>query len=247
MGKEQQITLTRPITVQDKGRYRTIMKLLPVEIEEVREILSRDDMDDSTKKKTDAIHRLTSYRALGIDVRPLFVDVIKTSITNNKELKRLIYTFLLSACNGCEDICILMYGSLNKDCCDRDPVVRCFALHTATCLTLKIRFSLVNSGVKELINRALRDSDASVRKTAIYCASLVLQCEVQNDEDEGVIEVMLESLRKVSLDFAHDDDNNNYDDNNNHAGDDDEGSRATARAVLEGLSRRNLGPWAGSP
>lgn len=128
---------------------------------EARELQLDLNSSDIHKQKA-AIKRVIANMTLGRDVSALFVDVVKLGQTNNLELKKLVYLYILHNAKLQPDAALLAVNSFLMDSQSQSPLVRALAIRTMMC----VRVQGVLEYTVEALTRATKDSDPYVRKTA---------------------------------------------------------------------------------
>lgn len=102
----------------------------------------------------------------GKDVSMLFPDIIKNMETNNLELKKLIYLYIINYAKTQPDLALLGINSFRKDAVDKtNPFLRALAVRTMGC----IRVSAITEYLFDPLKAAIKDEDSYVRKTAAIC------------------------------------------------------------------------------
>lgn len=136
------------------------------EVHELRQLLRGAAADRDQQKKRDAIKKVIAYMTLGIDVSPLFSEMVMASATNDLVQKKMVYLYLVNYAESNAELAILAVNTLQKDCRDDDPMIRGLALRSLCSL------SLVNmvEYLQPAVQRALEDVNGYVRKTAIIGA-----------------------------------------------------------------------------
>ena len=64
----------------------------------------------------------------------LFPDVINCMQTDNLELKKLVYLYLMNYAKSQPDLAILAVNTFSKDCEDSNPLIRALAVRTMGCI-----------------------------------------------------------------------------------------------------------------
>jgi len=133
------------------------------EVHELRQLLRGASADRDQQKKRDAIKKVIAYMTLGIDVSPLFSEMVMASATTDLVQKKMVYLYLVNYAESNSDLAILAINTLQKDCRDDDPMIRGLALRSLCSL------SLVNviEYLQPAVQRALEDVNGYVRKTAV--------------------------------------------------------------------------------
>jgi len=133
------------------------------EVHELRQLLRSAAQDRDQQKKRDAIKKVIAYMTLGIDVSPLFSEMVMASATNDLVQKKMVYLYLVNYAESNSELAILAVNTLQKDCRDDDPMIRGLALRSLCSLSLLNMVEYLQPAVQ----RALDDVNGYVRKTAV--------------------------------------------------------------------------------
>merc|ERR1719159_1881790 len=133
------------------------------EVHELRQLLRGAAQDRDQQKKRDAIKKVIAYMTLGIDVSPLFTDMVMASATNDLVQKKMVYLYLVNYAESNSELAILTVNTLQKDCRDDDPMIRGLALRSLCSLSLQNMVEYLQPAVQ----RAMEDVNGYVRKTAV--------------------------------------------------------------------------------
>uniref|UniRef100_A0A7S4RGM6 AP complex subunit beta n=1 Tax=Alexandrium monilatum TaxID=311494 RepID=A0A7S4RGM6_9DINO len=133
------------------------------EVHELRQLLRGAAADRDQQKKRDAIKKVIAYMTLGIDVSPLFSEMVMASATTDLVQKKMVYLYLVNYAESNSDLAILAVNTLQKDCRDDDPMIRGLALRSLCSLNLLNMVEYLQPAVQ----RALEDVNGYVRKTAV--------------------------------------------------------------------------------
>merc|ERR1719159_2075001 len=132
------------------------------EVHELRNLLRGAAADRDQQKKRDAIKKVIAYMTLGIDVSPLFSEMVMASATTDLVQKKMVYLYLVNYAESNSDLAILAVNTLQKDCRDDDPMIRGLALRSLCSLSLLNMVEYLQPAVQ----RGLEDVNGYVRKTA---------------------------------------------------------------------------------
>ena len=79
-------------------------------------------MDKSRKK--DAVKKVIAAMTVGKDVSPIFPDVVNCMQTDDLELKKLVYLYLINYAKSQPDLAIMAVNTFVKVCADswHDPL-----------------------------------------------------------------------------------------------------------------------------
>lgn len=133
------------------------------EVHELRQLLRGAAADRDQQKKRDAIKKVIAYMTLGIDVSPLFSEMVMASATNDLVQKKMVYLYLVNYAESNSELAILAVNTLQKDCRDDDPMIRGLALRSLCSLNVLNMVEYLQPAVQ----RALEDVNGYVRKTAV--------------------------------------------------------------------------------
>jgi AP-4 complex subunit beta-1 len=133
------------------------------EVHELRQLLRGAAQDRDQQKKRDAIKKVIAYMTLGIDVSPLFSEMVMASATTDLVQKKMVYLYLVNYAESNSELALLAINTLQKDCRDDDPMIRGLALRSLCSLNLLNMVEYLQPAVKA----ALQDVNGYVRKTAV--------------------------------------------------------------------------------
>ena len=74
--------------------------------------------------------RIIQYLTIGIDMSPLFSDVIMNAHTTDMATKKMLYHYITYYAQAKADLALLTVNTLQKDCRDDDPVTRGLAVRS---------------------------------------------------------------------------------------------------------------------
>uniref|UniRef100_A0A8C0B4I3 AP complex subunit beta n=1 Tax=Buteo japonicus TaxID=224669 RepID=A0A8C0B4I3_9AVES len=143
-------------------------------------------------KRKEAVKKVIAAMTVGKDVSSLFPDVVNCMQTDNLELKKLVYLYLMNYAKSQPDMAIMAVNSFVKDCEDPNPLIRALAVRTMGC----IRVDKITEYLCEPLRKCLKDEDPYVRKTAAVCVAKLHDINAQMVEDQG----FLDSLRDLIAD-----------------------------------------------
>ncbi|KAK9698559.1 hypothetical protein RND81_08G113200 [Saponaria officinalis] len=158
------------------------------EIPELKEELNSQYKD----KRKDAVKKVIAAMTVGKDVSSLFTDVVNCMQTENLELKKLVYLYLINYAKSQPDLAILAVNTFVKDSQDPNPLIRALAVRTMGC----IRVDKITEYLCDPLQRCLKDDDPYVRKTAAICVAKLFDINAELVEDRG----FLDSLKDLISD-----------------------------------------------
>ncbi|BAM40018.1 beta adaptin [Theileria orientalis strain Shintoku] len=161
------------------------------ELQELREELQSTDKD----KQKEAIKKVIGAMTTGKDVSSLFPDVVNCIQTNNIELKKLVYLYVINYAKVQPELAILAVNTFCKDSSDRNPLIRALAIRTMG----YIRLTAITEYLVDPLKRCKNDPDPYVRKTAAICISKLygknrLGISPTLVHEEGFLEMLQEML-----------------------------------------------------
>ncbi len=133
--------------------------------------------------KKDAVKKVIANMTVGKDVGSLFTDVINCIQTENIELKKLVYLYLINYAKTQPELTLLAVNTFVKDAKNPNPLIRALAVRTMGC----IRVDKITEYLCEPLRQALKDEDPYVRKTAAVCVAKLYNISAQLVEDQGFI------------------------------------------------------------
>lgn len=149
---------------------------------ELREELRSQQRD----RKRDAVKKVIANMTVGKDVSTLFTDVVNCIQTENLELKKLVYLYLINYAKTQPDLALLAVNTFVKDANDPNPLIRALAIRTMGC----IRVERITEYLCEPLSRCLKDEDPYVRKTAAVCVAKLYDISPELVEDRGFLDVL---------------------------------------------------------
>uniref|UniRef100_A0AC35UFA4 AP complex subunit beta n=1 Tax=Rhabditophanes sp. KR3021 TaxID=114890 RepID=A0AC35UFA4_9BILA len=145
---------------------------------------------DKKEKKREAVKKVIASMTVGKDVSSLFPDVVNCMQTDNVELKKLVYLYLMNYAKSQPDLAIMAVNTFVKDCDDPNPLIRALAVRTMGC----IRVDKITEYLCEPLRKCMKDTDPYVRKTAAVCVAKLHDINPAMVEDQGFVELLAELL-----------------------------------------------------
>lgn len=159
----------------------------------------RTDLHSTDRStKVDAVKKVIASMTVGKDVSMLFTDVLNCIQTDNIELKKLVYLYLINYAKSQPELTLLAVNTFVKDANDPNPLIRALAVRTMGC----IRVEKITEYLCEPLSRSLRDEDPYVRKTAAVCVAKLYDIAPELVEDRGFLEVSVVGKRGEMLLFS---------------------------------------------
>ena len=124
------------------------------------------------------------------DVSGLFPDVLKNMQTEDLEQKKLVYLYLMNYAKSQPELVILAVNTFVKDSDDPNPLVRALAIRTMGCL----RAEKIIDYLCDPLQKALRDENPYVRKTAALCVAKLYDLKPELVIENGFLEQLHEMI-----------------------------------------------------
>ena len=85
-----------------------------------------------------AVKKVIYSMTLGKDVSSLFTDVLKCVETEDLELKKLVYLYIINYAKTKPDLALMAINTFRKDSTERDnPLIRSLAVRTMGCIGIE--------------------------------------------------------------------------------------------------------------
>nr|XP_022344232.1 AP-1 complex subunit beta-1-like [Crassostrea virginica]XP_022344233.1 AP-1 complex subunit beta-1-like [Crassostrea virginica] len=152
--------------------------------------LKTELQSDKKEKKKEAVKKVIASMTVGKDVSALFPDVLNCIQTDNLELKKLVYLYLMNYAKSQPDMAIMAVNTFVRDCEDSNPLIRALAVRTMGC----IRVDKIIDYLCQPLRNCLKDEDPYVRKTAAVCVAKLHDINAQLVEDQGFLDQLRDLL-----------------------------------------------------
>ncbi|CAJ0562728.1 unnamed protein product, partial [Mesorhabditis spiculigera] len=144
-------------------------------------------VSEKTSHKNCALKRIIAGMTIGKDVSSLFPEVVNCMQTDNIELKKLVYLYLMNYARSRPDLAILAVNTFIKDSEDANPLIRALAIRTMGCIDV----DEITEYLAEPLRRCLQDEDPYVRKTSAICVAKLYELRPEQVIDLGFVELLL--------------------------------------------------------
>ncbi|KAI7905881.1 adaptin N terminal region-domain-containing protein [Cokeromyces recurvatus] len=152
-----------------------------------RQLDSKND-----REKLDGLKRLIAMISKGRDVSEFFPDVVKNVVSQNIEIRKLVYIFLLRYAEQEPDLALLSINSFQKDLSDKNQIIRAMALRVMSGIRVPVISPIVLLGIKKCIT----DPSPYVRKTAAHA---IPKCySLDDSQKDALVEVIATLLKDRS-------------------------------------------------
>ncbi|CAI5444670.1 unnamed protein product [Caenorhabditis angaria] len=145
---------------------------------------------EKKEKKKEAVKKVIASMTVGKDVSALFPDVVNCMQTDNVELKKLVYLYLMNYAKSQPDLAIMAVNTFVKDCEDPNPLIRALAVRTMGC----IRVEKITEYLCDPLRKCMKDEDPYVRKTAAVCVAKLHDMNPALVKDQGFVELLNDLL-----------------------------------------------------
>lgn len=145
---------------------------------------------EKKEKRREAVKKVIASMTVGKDVGTLFPDVLNCMQTDNLELKKLVYLYLMNYAKNQPDMAIMAVNTFVRDCEDPNPLIRALAVRTMGC----IRVDKITEYLCEPLRKCLRDEDPYVRKTAAVCVAKLHDINGNLVEEQGFLDALRDLL-----------------------------------------------------
>ncbi|KDD76913.1 adaptin N, partial [Helicosporidium sp. ATCC 50920] len=147
----------------------------------------KQDLHSADRKhQKNAVKRVIAAMTVGKDVSSLFPDVVNCMQTDDMELKKLVYLYLINYAKTQPDLAIMAVNTFVKDTQDPNPLIRSLAVRTMGC----IRVDKITEYLCDPLARCLKDEDPYVRKTAAVCVAKLYDISPELVEDRGFLDTL---------------------------------------------------------
>ncbi|EGN98995.1 hypothetical protein SERLA73DRAFT_168569 [Serpula lacrymans var. lacrymans S7.3] len=146
----------------------------------------------SDREKLDAMKRLIALISKGRNVSSYFPQVVKNVASQNLEIRKLVYIYLLRYAEHEPDLALLSINTFQKDLTDSSPLIRAMALRVLS----GIKVPMIGSIVVLAIKKCAADISPYVRKAA---ALAIPKChQLDEGHQTSLIDIISTLLRDRS-------------------------------------------------
>ncbi|KAJ4488147.1 adaptin N terminal region-domain-containing protein [Lentinula aciculospora] len=153
----------------------------------------RKQLDSSSdREKLDAMKRLIALISKGRIVSEYFAQVVKNVASQNLEIRKLVYIYVLRYAEQEPDLALLSINTFQKDLNDSNPFIRAMALRVLS----GIRVPMVGNIVVLAIKKSAADFSPYVRKVAALAIPKCYQL------DDSHLPSLIETITKMLNDTS---------------------------------------------
>ncbi|KAI9308729.1 adaptin N terminal region-domain-containing protein [Cunninghamella echinulata] len=144
--------------------------------------------------RKDAVKKVIANMTVGKDVSGLFPDVLKNMQTEDLELKKLVYLYLMNYAKSQPELVILAVNTFVKDSDDPNPLIRALAIRTMGCL----RVDKIMDYLTEPLRKCLKDENPYVRKTAAICVAKLYELNPELTVEQDFVNDLKEMVSDIN-------------------------------------------------
>ncbi|KAF9129810.1 beta-adaptin [Mortierella sp. 14UC] len=137
-------------------------------------------------RRKDAVKRVIANMTVGKDVSSLFPQVVKNMQTEDVEMKKLVYLYLMNYAKSNPDLVILAVNTFVKDTDHVNPLIRALAIRTMGC----IRVDKILDHICEPLRKCLQDDNPYVRKTAAIGVAKLWDLDQERALENGFVTIL---------------------------------------------------------
>ncbi|KAI9567299.1 adaptin N terminal region-domain-containing protein [Boletus coccyginus] len=146
----------------------------------------------SDREKLDAMKRLVALISKGRNVSNYFPQVVKNVASQNLEIRKLVYIYLLRYAEHEPDLALLSINTFQKDLADPSPLIRAMALRVLSGIKVPMICGLVVLAIK----KCAADLSPYVRKAASLAIPKTFQLDAA--QQPALISIITTLLRDRS-------------------------------------------------
>ena len=158
-------------------------------LSEVRSLLDSKEISN----KLDAMKCLLAMISLGRDVSNYYADVVKNIISDNIQVKKLVYIYIIHYSSENNDLALLSINTLQKELTHQNPQIRANAIKAMSSIRIQIVIPLVLLALKTTV----KDTSAYVRRATASAIPKVYQCDQSTHTTEECIDLISELLNNT--------------------------------------------------
>ncbi|CAO3583435.1 unnamed protein product [Absidia cylindrospora] len=149
---------------------------------------------DQRHIRSEAVKKVIANMTVSKDVSGLFPDVLKNMQTDDLELKKLVYLYLMNYAKTQPELVILAVNTFVKDTDDPNPLIRALAIRTMGC----IRVEKMVDYLTDPLRRCLKDESPYVRKTAALCVAKLYEIHPELTVEQDLLGMVKEMVSDVN-------------------------------------------------
>ena len=151
----------------------------------------RDQLNSNyADERKEAARRVISRMRSGENVQDLFSDMLRCARTDDLELKKLVYLYLVNYSSQEPEQAIMAVNTFVQDSMVDNPLIRALAVRTMC----RIKLESVAEHMIVPLKKCLKDDDPYVRKTAAFGVSKLYEVIPEAVENAGIFNDLIALL-----------------------------------------------------
>ncbi|KAJ8258019.1 hypothetical protein GJAV_G00192260 [Gymnothorax javanicus] len=160
-------------------------------VRELKRALSNPNVQSDRLRYRNVILRVIRCMTQGLDMSPLYMEMVKASATVDIVQKKLVYLYMCTYAGLKPDLALLAINTLRKDCADPNPMVRGLALRNMC----NLRMPGITEYVQQPVLSGLRDKASYVRRVAVLGCTKMHNFQPNAEIDGAVVNELYSMLR----------------------------------------------------
>ncbi|XP_061114245.1 AP-4 complex subunit beta-1 isoform X1 [Conger conger] len=158
---------------------------------ELKRALSNPNVQSDRLRYRNTILRVIRFMTQGLDMSPLYMEMVKASATVDIVQKKLVYLYMCTYAGLKPDLALLAINTLRKDCADPNPMVRGLALRNMC----NLRMPGITEYTQQPVLSGLRDKASYVRRVAVLGCAKMHNLQADAEIDGAVVNELYSMLR----------------------------------------------------
>ncbi|KAG5837737.1 hypothetical protein ANANG_G00215800 [Anguilla anguilla] len=158
---------------------------------ELKRALSNPNVQSDRLRYRNVILRVIRFMTQGLDMSPLYMEMVKASATVDIVQKKLVYLYMCTYAGLKPDLALLAINTLRKDCADPNPMVRGLALRNMC----NLRMPGITEYIQQPVLNGLRDKASYVRRVAVLGCAKMQNLQPDAEIDGAVVNELYSMLR----------------------------------------------------
>ncbi|KAJ8370350.1 hypothetical protein SKAU_G00103780 [Synaphobranchus kaupii] len=160
-------------------------------VRELKRALSNPNVQSDRLRYRNVILRVIRFMTQGLDMSPLYMEMVKASATVDIVQKKLVYLYMCTYAGLKPDLALLAINTLRKDCADPNPMVRGLALRSMC----NLRMPGITEYIQQPVLTGLRDKASYVRRVAVLGCAKMQNLQPDTEIDGAVVNELYGMLR----------------------------------------------------
>ncbi|XP_023689785.2 AP-4 complex subunit beta-1 isoform X2 [Paramormyrops kingsleyae] len=160
-------------------------------VKELKRALSNPNVQSDRLRYRNVILRVIRFMTQGLDMSPLFMEMVKAGASVDIVQKKLVYLYMCTYAKLKPDLTLLAINTLRKDCADPNPMVRGLALRNMC----NLRMPGITEYIQQPVLTGLRDKASYVRRVAVLGCAKMRNLQPDAEIDGTVVNELYGLLR----------------------------------------------------